>query len=67
MDESLKSEEKRFVAEDLGITAEDEEETLFIITAVFATLYSMLMPFRYIGCTITAIALAFKTASNLGG
>lgn len=66
MDDGQKAEMKRLAREELSTVAEVVEDTLFIIVAVGATLYSMLMPFRYIGCTITAIALAFKTASNLG-
>ncbi len=67
MDDGQKAEMRRLAKEELSTVADVVEDTLFIIVAVFATLYSMLMPFRYIGCTITAIALAFKTASNLGG
>lgn len=65
MDEAEKAEWRQAAELGIRLNATDVEQVFFAIVVLGATLYSMLMPFLGLGCTVSAICLAFSTGSGL--
>ena len=65
MDAQKKTEMLANAESEIRVTDEDMEKTIFIVEAMIATIYSLLMPLLYLGCTISAVVLAFSVGSGL--
>jgi hypothetical protein len=67
MDRSECSQLRMEAEAEVRLTSGDIQQLVFIIVAIGATVYSLLMPFSYIACTISSVVLAFKLGAKLGG
>ncbi|MEO2033257.1 MAG: hypothetical protein ABGZ35_14345 [Planctomycetaceae bacterium] len=64
-DEAQKTTMRATVEAKLQETSGELEQKTFLVVAIGMTLYTLFMPFLYLGCTISAIGLAFKLGSGL--